>query len=521
MSLRTSFGRRPTVLRLAAGLAVAGLLVTLVSANVLAAPTQKQFSVWGAGSTPPTVENRFPTSIGPGAVTFVVYNDPTSQQQLGSLEVQLTPGTGSTSVFTYGTSPQASINDSYATATYSFLDATTTPSTQYPTLLVQNLNLPSGGYASITIGNGLSGCGSLQWNFMAQQANQWNGSKSANIVNAVSQPTSTVLTACHLAFVKQPTDAGATQTITNSPLNPGGTPVTVQLQDANNSAVTGVSLAVSLAANTVLLDESTSGATLNGSGPATTSSSTGNATFAPSISPSLNTGYTSGGGTFTLTASATGVASVTSNQFRIWGNATTCSGTSCNESLSSGNGELFNVTSNLGSGNYLGGSVNIVNFDCSSGQYGGVPALPGTYVATWTAVGSTISGTKTTKIIIPDQILQDAINASLYPDSYQTNYLLETHYMVCMSAPHEFQVAWTPNLTGQTGQNPQAAEDPQMASIMDTSTDANGNPTPMWYRGLVPDCQDVSTLPCVQSRKYASGGLTITVLSAASDPMGR
>ena len=496
MKLRTTLQRVSTQRRLAAGISAAILLATLVSANAVA-KSYKPFEL--------TVS---PNSIGTGSVVQIwVQDDPNSQQNLGSLEVALPSG------YSWVQSPSPTFLPTGPSAV--FLDSTTTPSTPTPTLLVQNLNLAPGQSNTITV-SGVNGCGASAWTITAQQANQWNSTNSANDLTLASPvPAPTVLTACHLAFVAQPADAGATQTITSKPLNPTGTPlVTVQLQDANNNAVTGVQVAVTLAIDptTEQLDASTASVTLNGPGPVTTSSSTGNATFSPSITPTLNTGYTSGGGTFRFTASASNVASTNSSQFRVWGNATPCGSTTCTESLSAPGGETFNVTTPGNTATGLGGSVNIASFDCSStasgSNYGGVPGLPGTYVATWTATGATGStATKQTAITIPQSILTADVTTSDATVN-QTNALLETHYMVCMSAPHPFTVAWTP--FGPSDQ--QAQPDPAMSSLMGGT----------WYRGLLPDCQDVSNAtPCVQSRAHGTSGLTVTVLSAVTDPMGR
>ena len=492
MELRSALHGVSSRKRLIAGLSAAVLLATLVSANALA-KSNKPFEV--------TV---VPSQVAAGqVVTIKITDDPASNQSLGSAELGLAAGFS----FVQGSGyPTSSISGS----TVGFVDATTTPSTSTPTLLVQNLNLSPGQTATVAIA-GLNGCGSFQWNVSAQQANQWNGGGNSNYLTLSGPvPTSTVLTTCHLAFVAQPADAGAGKTITSQPLNPGGTPaITVQLQDENGNPVTGVSLAVKLSLNTIQLDASTSAASLSGTGPVTTSSTTGNAMFSPSVAPTLNNGYTSGGGTFTLGASASGVAPATSSQFRIWGNTSACTTSGCSLSFGNQAGEQFSVASGSTTGG-LGGSLDIIpSLDCSAQQDGGVPALPGTSAAVMTAAASNATTNKTTKLFIPDSILQADVSTN-NATTNQLNALLETHYMVCMSAPHEFAVAWTPYASGQ------AVQDLDMTAAMsDGST---------WYRGLLPDCQDVSgAAPCVQSRAHGTvngvSGLTVTVLSAANDPM--
>lgn len=492
MNVRTLVDRWPTALRLVVGLTAAALLATLVSANVLARPTQKTFSLSPA---PPTV-------IGAGAVSFTISNDPTSQQSLGSLEVQL-----ATAGFSYVNGATASITDDYATATASFLDSTTTPSTSYPTLLVQNLNLPSGGSAAITISSsGISGCGSLQWNFMAQQANQWNGSTSANIVNLNgSQPTSTVLTSCHLSFTSakgqaaQPSNAGAGQTITTSAFNPSGPPVAVQVQDQNNHPVTGVSVSITLTPNIQYQPADVSGVTLTG-GSAATSSSTGTATF-----PALSINNV---GRYTITAAASGISPVTSSSIIIWADASSCAGGTCSTTTTAAN-QSFSVSTSSSTSGGIGATANLVSFDCSSDAYGGVPPINGTSTVSWDAEGLS-STTKKVEIFIADSLLTAS----------GVNPVQAAQYMVCFSAPYQFPVAWTP-ASVTNGANGLASRNQTI------SEDLGGT----WYTGVLPDCQNTpagaatTNAPCVSSRLPGTvnnvAGLIVTISATAGDPMGR
>ncbi len=91
--------------------------------------------------------------------------------------------------------------------------------------------------------------------------------------------------------------------------------------------------------------------------------------------------------------------------------------------------------------------------------------------------------------------------------------------MVCMSAPYQFPVAWTPaSLTN--GANGLAQPDSVVSRDHGTAT---------WYRGLLPDCQDVggysASAPCIASRVHGTlngvSGLTVTVDAVAGDPFGR
>ncbi len=469
-----------------AGASVALLLAALLNTNVFAA-SNKPYSV----SAPS------PTTVSAGSnnpdVTFTV-TDQTKTQQLGSLEIQLsTPG------FSYQADTSGNWGSSSATgATVSQLSSTM--------LLFQNLNLQPGQSATVTIADVVApGCVPLQWTFTAQQANQWNSTNTANYLTLQgSQPTSASTETCALEFSTGPTDAGANQQITGTALVSTAAPVTVQVVNTADTPAQPIPVqtSVTLSLASAALDYGYASATLSNAGPISTGS-TGAATF---TGLSLNA---PGRYVLAATASTSSITPATSNQFRIWGNASACTTSGCGLSIGTSNGETFNVSSNSTTGG-LGGSLNIIqNLDCSAQTYGGVPALPGTSSAVTTAEGSNATTNKTTQIFIPDSILQAAVSTNSATTN-QVNALLETHYMVCMSAPHEFAVAWTPYASGQ------AAQDSAMTTAMnDGST---------WYRGLLPDCQDVSgAAPCVQSRAHGTvngvSGLTVTVLSAANDPM--
>ncbi len=473
--------RAPTAQRLAAGASVALLLAALLNANVFAA-SNKPYSV--SSPSPATV------SVGQNQGIAFTVTDQAKTQQLGSLEIQL-----STAGFSY----QADSAGSWGSASPTGATVTSLSSTM---LLFQNLNIQPGQSATVTIADVVApGCVPLQWTFTAQQANQWNSTNTANYLTLNgSQPVSGSAETCALAFSTQPMDAGVNQQITGTALVPTATAVTVQVF---NTAVTparpiAVQTSVTLSVASAALDYGYSSATLSSAGPVSTNAS-GAATL-PGLSLDAPGRYT-----LAATASAPSIASAVSGPFRIWGNASACTTGGCDLSFGTSSGETFSVSSNSTSGG-LGGSLNIIqDFTCAAQPYGGVPALPGTSPAVTTAEGSNATTNKTIEIFIPDSILQAAVSTNSATTN-QVDALLETHYMVCMSAPHEFAVAWTPYASGQ------AVTDPAMTTAMnDGST---------WYRGLLPDCQDVSgTAPCVQSRVHGSGGLTITVITSADDPM--
>lgn len=488
MSLRTSISRRPVVWRLVAGLAAAALLVTLVSVSALA-DAYKPFSVG------------VPTSISAGATSGVqvTVTNLNSPQSLGSVEIGLPTGF---SFLHSGTNYGSVTTDPDSSTTSLSFDSST------GFVIVQNLNLQTNDSAVISLyGIQAPGCTPLNWNITAQQANQWSSGNNANYMTLTNGPlVSAGETGCHLVFTAQPADAGATQNLTATaltPLIPPATPVAVQVQDSSGNVVPAITN-VALSLNAIYPNPN-SGAAL--SGTTTVAASGGTATF---NSFSINTS-----GRYSLSASAsnTNIASATSSAFRIWDGAAACGSSGCSVPLSSG-GEQVTVSSTSSSG-AIGASLDIVTFDCSSTSpynYGGIGAITGTHTTTWTSFD--LNATKVTKLFIPYSILQNA-----------TDPLLEVHYMVCMSAPYQFPVAWTPS-----GPSSQLAQpDPTVSQAMTGSSTG-------WYRGLLPDCQDLvargysqvpgNHAPCVSSRVFGTNssgvsGLTVTILAAAGDPMGR
>jgi hypothetical protein len=207
---------------------------------------------------------------------------------------------------------------------------------------------------------------------------------------------------------------------------------------------------------------------------------------------------------------------LTSSSFRIWGAAAACGSTGCVvPTLNGSDGESVNVASNSDSGG-IGASLDILSIDCSATEFGGVAGIPDTDTVTWTSNG--LSAGKILQLSIPNSLLNPATNPGGSFDP-----LLAAHYMVCISAPYAFPVAWTPaafvTSTPPT-YYPTANPDPQVSGVM-------GVP---YYRGLLPDCQDVDVSqlsqvqqykPCVASRVYSAAGLTVTVWAAGGDPFGR
>jgi hypothetical protein len=392
-----------------------------------------------------------------------------------------------------------------------------TPSTGTPSVLtissttyirVGGLRLGVGSSVTVTFSATQAG-GTASWKLEGETGNDSkpdNDTPGGDDYYAPTLPTTQVALGCALSFAYGPADAGANQNITNAALTPTGTSVAVLVTDKNGVAVTAsVTLGLSVPNGASL----PAGAALTGGG--STSASTAAAAL---FGTGSSTGILSVNipGIYTLTASTPtpGIASAISSTFVVWGAAQACASSPCTLPPLTGSaagGETFNVSAD--SSGAIGASLDLLSIDCGTAAFGGVAAISGTDTITWTSSGLSQGAEKTTTIFIPDTTLA-------------TSLLAEVHYMVCVSAPVKFQVAYTPNNPSY----PWAAPDAVVTTAL------SGEPQPsQWYRGLLPDCQDVlptNTPPCVASRIHtlpgvAPAGVTVTILSGAGagDPFGR
>jgi len=146
------------------------------------------------------------------------------------------------------------------------------------------------------------------WSAMAFTGNAGNsgGGTSFLTPSGSTTATSTTSLACVLQFLTQPANAQVGTTITSVVKDPGGAPVKVQ-------ASIGGSAAMSFT-GPITLTQSPATGTLSG---ASVNATAGTSTF---NSLSLDTL-----GTYTLTATATGFTSATSNSFRIFAGVLDCS----------------------------------------------------------------------------------------------------------------------------------------------------------------------------------------------------
>jgi hypothetical protein len=185
---------------------------------------------------------------------------------------------------------------------------------------INNIDLDHVGQSSVvsiqaTIACGVSGAST--WVVVGHQTYSYSSSYARILPQDPASQLTTFVNACSLAFVAghQPSTAGIGQTITNTPGDPSGPAIQVQLRDGNGDpdALAGVSISLAIATGT-----GASGASLGGTTGADTSAA-GLATFAPTVDLT--------GRGYRLQASAgPGIDSATSVAFDIEAVAKACTG---------------------------------------------------------------------------------------------------------------------------------------------------------------------------------------------------
>jgi hypothetical protein len=234
---------------------------------------------------------------------------------------------------------------------------------------------------------------------------------AAGPIPCILQTTNGPVDTCQLSFTRQPADAQKNTTITSVAGNPAGAPVQVKV---NNTLPPGPQAGV-----TVTLTPNP-GATISGN--VAVSDANGLATF-----PALKIVQE---GRFTLTATATGSTSATSNGFTTYDDTTFCpANTTCTASASDGTTSVdVTVPPQSGSGAVLV-SMGIDNVSCG-GPANGVATVDSTFSG---------SGTKSVTIRVDKSIVKplDPGGASKFDVCYQTNVSLPTGQLLpdCGTAP--------------------------------------------------------------------------------------
>jgi hypothetical protein len=278
-----------------------------------------------------------------------------------------------------------------------------------------------------------------------------------------SQLTTTVTGACALRFVAghQPSDARVGQAMTASPYNAAGPAVQVEVIDGAGARVTSSTATISVA-----LGPSAGTGTLGGT--TTAAASGGVASFANlSISAA---------GTYSLTASSTGLTSVTSASFHVDQVAVLCvEDVTCTATLANGQ-TGFDVTAPANAAPDAG-FLTISNgvgpsFDCA-----GYKEL--------TATPTTIVGPDRTK----------TVTATMDHHVLSAQHRSVSSLQMCFGAPYQFAT--------------------RPGSYL-TSVDTNGDSVADFYFALLPDC---GTAPCVVKRKQNDDCDAIIVVKAPGGPL--
>jgi hypothetical protein len=250
---------------------------------------------------------------------------------------------------------------------------------------------------------------------------------------------------CHLQYQTQPHSVNVGQTITGTDYDQTGSPVSVEVLDANDALVTS-----STAAVTVALVSNPGSATLGGT--TTQNAAGGVATFSDLTLDQPGTGYTLGA------SSTGGISPVTSAPFDAQNAGTQCAGSTCTVTASNTQGGTqVTATGPGGTSGELTDSFNVPGEPpVTCGSY--VSADPNTYDILTT--NPNLSKVVTITITDPQGVLPPA------------NRVLGTQ-QICLQAPYDFIV----NGGGMAVQS----------TLPDGTT---------VYTGLLPGCADPNSGPC-------------------------
>lgn len=336
------------------------------------------------------------------------------------------------------------------------------------TVQLRNLSLPPGASLTVTM-RVVPPCapGTARWSAVTKQANDFKGPPGNDLTldAARSSTSTTTVGSCHLRFVTQPADAGGGQALTDTAYTPapGGAPIRIELLDGLDNRISSTAAVTVATAPATLL-----------SGTLTVPMNDGVATFSDlSISAP---------GDYRLVASSPGSEPATSDEFRVDQFGATCEeDIDCSGTVENADTRM-EVTA-LGDAGATDATVLTVSFEARAIDCPGYTER------------------------MPDSVRIDApgriklATATLRPGIAGTDMLQS-----CLEAPYQF----TPRpLT------PLTAED----------TDGDG--TPDQWRGLLPDCLEVTTglvfpPPCVDARgTNPDGSRWIRTKLPAPDPLVR
>lgn len=293
--------------------------------------------------------------------------------------------------------------------------------------------------ASVTTVDGCQ-AGTAGWSSYATSEPDFTGTV-LTLDRASSSEGVSVVSSCSLTFTGEPADANTGQTISTSPLNPAGPPVTVEVLDGNGnpSPISGLPITASLAAGPGVgtLAGTTTQPTVNGV-----------ASFDDLSIDQPGNGYELG-------AASPGVTPATSTPFNEYTASVTCPpGQSCSTSSSTPTSTLtVNAPPNAG-GNTLTISVD-EGTQLTCGAYGSQDP-------NWYAFTASSTGEKT-------------VTYQVVPSSAEHRVL--AGFQFCLGAPYEF--------TTRSG----------VPAAPGTLPDGSSG-----YIGLLPNCPVSPAAPCIASR---------------------
>ena len=333
------------------------------------------------------------------------------------------------------------------------------------------LNLPSNAGSTFTIDvTALAPC-------VAASSEVWAVSDTDSLgetdeVQWSSSPLSVSVTGkCSLAFTGQPAETAVNSDILTG-FNSTGSPLAVQLFDANNGALNPADFSAGNTPVTVSLQTNPGGGTL--SGTTTVYSSNGVADFGNLQINNAGVGYD-------LVASAPDfTTSAPSNLFTIDDQIQPCTSSTCSGSASSATTSGTVTTSSAASGDFITTGIGGVSFSCG-GTYQPVSDVFGF------ALVSGAGGPLSTSLTASLEINKSLVKSSGHPGA--------SSWQICYAAISSFTA-----LSGTSG------------------TATIGGVT--YNTGLLPDCSSTQGAPCVQARHKAKAGDVVVTFLALGDPYG-
>ena len=293
-----------------------------------------------------------------------------------------------------------------------------------------------------------------------------------NEVHWSSSPLTVSVTGkCSLAFTGQPAQTAVNSNILTG-FNSTGSPLAVQLVDANNNPLNPANFSANGTPVTVSIQANPGGGTL--SGTTTVDSSNGVADFG-------NVQINNAGVGYDLVASAPDfTTSAPSNLFTIDDQIQPCTSSTCSGSASSATTSGTVTTSSAAPGDFITTGMGGVSFSCG-GTYKPVSDVFG--FAVFSAAGAPLSTPLTASL----EIDKTLVKSSGHPGA--------SSWQICYAAQSRF------------------------AAVPDTSgTVMIGGAT--YYTGLLLDCSSSQGAPCVQARHKGNAGNVVVTFLALGDPYG-